>query len=370
MSNVAVIGCGFGDEGKGKVVSYLCQQSPRSLVIRYCGGQQAGHHVVLKDGLEHVFSNFGSGTLQDCPTYWSQFCCIDPIGILNELEILVRKGIQPTLYIDEKCPVTTPYDKEYNRTLEDLNKHGSCGVGVGQTFQREEDHYSITVGDLLHPTILAIKMGLIKNYYEHPFLTSKANLAFLDTCAELVESPNIIITDRMPPGFDNWVFEGSQGLLLDQNFGFFPHVTRANTGAKNVLCMDCYTEIFLVTRAYQTRHGNGPMTNEHLTHNIKRNPYENNFSWTYQGEFRRAILDLDLLKYAVNKDPYIRYHRSFVTLVITCLDLIEGSFQFTSKGKAYNFSNQKDFVDAILRTLGIEKVRLSRTPFPEMISDF
>ena len=126
--NKAVIGLGFGDEGKGFTTDYLCSQHPNSLVVRFNGGHQAGHTVVY-NGLRHVFSNFGSGTLRGCPTYWSEHCTVDPIGVLNELIVLRDNGVTPKLYIDAECPITTPFDIHNNRKVEDSNSHGSCGVG-------------------------------------------------------------------------------------------------------------------------------------------------------------------------------------------------------------------------------------------------
>ena len=70
INSMAVIGLGFGDEGKGKVVSCLSlQHNTKPLIVRFCGGQQAGHHVIHKT-FDHVFSNFSSGTMLGCPTYW------------------------------------------------------------------------------------------------------------------------------------------------------------------------------------------------------------------------------------------------------------------------------------------------------------
>lgn len=129
MNTLAVIGAGFGDEGKGKVVSHLCLRHEPALVVRYCGGQQAGHKVMV-NGLEHIFSNFGSGTLQGIPTLWSKFCTIDPVGILNEAALLYMIGVKPTLYIDSRCPVTTPFEKAYNQQSDKLTGHGTCGVGL------------------------------------------------------------------------------------------------------------------------------------------------------------------------------------------------------------------------------------------------
>lgn len=367
MKTQAVIGAGFGDEGKGKVVSCLCSKSENPLVIRYCGGQQAGHHVVIRNRLDHVCSNFGSGTLQGFDTYWSKYCTVDPIAILNELDVLGRKGISPILYLDERCPITTPYDQEYNRGIENKKQHGSCGVGVGQTIKREKDHYSLLVSDLKYPSVFRIKLELLtKKYYS--CLGNEID-DFLRACEELISCPNIktpsayIFGDNL---YDNCIFEGSQGLLLDQKIGFFPHVTRANTGTKNILEMvDDPIEIYLVTRAYQTRHGNGPMTNEDLPHKILPNPYEQNFDTGFQGKFRMSILDLDLMRYAIQKDPYLRQNNQNINLVITCLDLMQ-EYSLRSGGKTLCFDNEDQFIERIKRELQVGTVYLSRTPYPEI----
>jgi len=363
VNTKAVIGCLFGDEGKGKVVSYLCSQSPNSLVIRYCGGQQAGHHVVLRSGLDHVFSNFGSGTLQGCDTYWSQYCSVDPIGILNEYDVLANKGIVPTLFVDERCPVTTPYDKQYNIMLNNANHHGSCGVGVGQTIQREQDNYSLLFGDLYFPAILKIKLELIRKYYSFKTYFDE----FINSCIDLSKMKNIIPVPNIPNSthYSNFIFEGSQGLLLDQHYGFFPHVTRGDTGIVNIQKMGFEPqEIFLVIRAYQTKHGNGPMTNENLSCNIQPNSYEKNFDNGLQGKFRTAILDLDLVKYAIYKSGL--QDKSNVSLTITCLDLLD-EYCLTVRGEKLIFKSKCQFIDKIRAELSIDKIFLSHNPFPEMV---
>ncbi|MDX1905264.1 MAG: adenylosuccinate synthetase, partial [Thermonemataceae bacterium] len=124
-----VIGLGFGDEGKGLTTHFLSLQSPNSLVIRFNGGQQAGHTVRTKQGKNHIFSNFGAGTFSQIPTYWSQFCTFSPSSLLKEYEML-QQQIQhlPILWVDKLCPVTTHYDILFNRLSEQyrgLQKHGS-----------------------------------------------------------------------------------------------------------------------------------------------------------------------------------------------------------------------------------------------------
>ena len=360
--NHAVIGLGFGDEGKGLTVNALCQSLDNPLVIRYSGGQQAGHTVTLPGGKSHVFSNFGSGALHGVPTYWSRYCTFDPVGVVNEYNILNEKNkVIPKLYVDRSCPITTPYEKAANRSSEAM-QHGTCGVGVGATFAREEARYSLKVGDLFHPSIFRIKMKLIKEYYKNfdPDMEG-----FYEACSFIMEREHhsFHFVDWMPENdYKNFIFEGSQGLLLDKDIGFFPHVTRSNVGTKNIYSM-CYGRdfhTFLITRAFQTRHGNGPMTNEGIPHNIKDNPKETNVLNTYQGQFRKAILDLDLLKYGIQKDSWIL--PSECTLVITCLDLVENEYRYTLDGEIVSNSNENDFVEGISRALGVANTIRVRSP--------
>ena len=178
MTNKAVIGLGFGDEGKGLFTDYLCSQVINPLVIRFSGGQQAGHTVVY-EGVRHVFSNFGAGTLRGAPSYFAKTCTIDPVGIVNELSVLLDKGVTPLLFIDSHCPVTTPFDIRYNQAN---NQHGSCGVGVGATFNREEHYYSLTFGDLFYPWVLKTKLEAIKSFYGNEEL----DLTNFLECCELI----------------------------------------------------------------------------------------------------------------------------------------------------------------------------------------
>jgi len=377
MIGKAVIGIGFGDEGKGITTDFLCSQSRNPMVVRFSGGHQAGHTVVL-NGVRHVFSNFGSGTLRGVPTYWSKYCTVNPIGIINEYNKLIDKGVIPKLYIDEKSPITTPYDVLYNQTVERVKLHGSCGVGVGATIEREENYYSLLFGDIFYPSVFKIKLEEIRKYYS--FKDEKFLFVDVDEfikCVELIkENKNIQITNGIPyylpysyHKYDELIFEGSQGLLLDASIGFFPHVTRTNVSTKNIVDMGYSPKIYLVTRAYQTRHGNGAMTNGHIPNNIKIDINETNHKNKYQGEFRRAILDLDLLKYAISKDDYIR-NQEHKSLVITCLDHVVDEYRFTYQGEIINSLNQNEFVEKISKILKINDIYISETNEADKIKKF
>jgi len=339
-----ILGLGFGDEGKGSFVNYLCSKSKDSLVVRFNGGHQVGHTVVVGDK-RHVFSNFGSGTLQGVPTYWSEYCTVDPIGLLNEGTALRNMGISPNIIFNANAMVTTPFDTIKNINLDNGNNHGTVGVGFGTTIQRNEDHYRLFVRDLEYPAIRDAKLKLIQSHYGYisPDNSSTAKMIekFKAACDDLAENYSIVnqlIFDR----FNNLIFEGGQGIMLDMDYGFFPHVTRSNTTSKNAIEIikslgiePNYKNIttYYITRAYQTRHGNGPMSNEHLdTSYIKVNPLETNVNTGYQGVFRKSVLDMDMLDYAIHCDNFHNPY-SKKAIVITCLDQVPENIPVTIGGE-------------------------------------
>jgi adenylosuccinate synthase len=355
LSCKVVIGLGFGDEGKGATVNSLCRPNPdKTLVIRFNGGQQAGHTVTDAAGDRHVFSNFGSGTLLGCSTYWSTYCTVDPVGLMKEADLLQKRfGIVPTLYIHRNCAVTTPFDKLANTTNWEMIHNGTCGVGVGTTVQREEDHHSILMTDLQYMEVLELKLAELVAYYNvgvpeiTEFLVATRRMSLL-----------VQIVDDIKPllGSKHIVFEGAQGLLLDQNIGFFPHVTRSNTGSKNVLehLNGIDPHYYLVTRCYQTRHGNGPMTNEGVALRIKPSSLETNEYNIHQGHFRTSVLDLSLLKYGMERDEGLRKSTN-KTLVVTCCDQVLNQYQYTIDGVLFKESLD-GFEAALKRYLQVPEV--------------
>lgn len=155
-----VIGLGFGDEGKGLTTAFLSRE-PKSLVVRFSGGHQAGHTVV-KDGYRHVFAQFGSGTLHGAATYWSKYCTFDPAAFMLEHKKLTEAGYTPEIYVDRLAQVTTFYDIFFNQALEKYNQHGSVGVGFAATIERHEGPVKIFVQDLLHHEILKRKLKEVR----------------------------------------------------------------------------------------------------------------------------------------------------------------------------------------------------------------
>jgi adenylosuccinate synthase len=194
---------------------------------------------------------------------------------------------------------------------------------------------------------------------------------FLECCDIISHSIHIEKTYGLPKNNYSHIFEGSQGLLLDKNIGFFPHVTRANTGTQNLLSLLGHETLstYLVTRAYQTRHGDGPFSNEAIPHNISKNPNETNITNTYQGALRIALLDVSLLEYAINKDDYLRTTKN-KSLVITCLDHIQNEHRFTYQNAIIYCKDQAEFVKRISNILNISNVYISSSEDSKDIHSF
>lgn len=326
MKNVSIVlGAGFGDEGKGNFVNYLCKESPdQSIVIRFNGGHQAGHTVV-HNGHRHVFSSFGSGTLQYVPTFWSKYCTVYPTGFLREREKLIDAGVQPVIYIDPMCPVTTPFDVTENRLIEQEQEHGSCGVGFGQTILRHEtlDHsHRIFAKDLKNPWILRHKLMELAAYYGR-----KSDLIvdnFMEDCRDFLQCIKFGTEQDTLAKYGHLIFEGAQGILLDREHGMFPHVTRSHTTSKNAMeiirrCGESRIDVYYMTRCYSTRHGNGPFFDVSAQPD---NEHETNVSNNWQGDFRIAPFSPANLRYAIDSDSVYISDKWWVNkhTVITCMD--------------------------------------------------
>lgn len=296
-----VIGANFGDEGKGLVVDWLCSQGA-DVVVRFNGGAQAGHTVVTPDKERHAFHHFGSGTLCDVPTFLSQFFVCNPILFFEELQELRRLGFHPVVFAHPDCLVTTFADMMINQARESARgkkRHGSCGIGFHETIVRSKvDELKITMSDLWNGSKrLEQQLHEICTTYSkfrtggELFDVGRAIEMFVAGAHEFANYINPLGIGQC----QNPVFEGSQGLLLDQNNkAFFPHLTHSNTGMQNVrtLCdLGGITEreIYYVSRTYLTRHGAGPLPGEDPALSYED---DTNITHLFQGDLRFAALDI------------------------------------------------------------------------------
>ena len=289
-----VIGMNYGDEGKGLMVDYLVSQYGGS-VVRFNGSAQAGHTVVTPEDDRHVFHHFGSGTFLGTPTILNRNFLVHPMLYRDEYAEL--RGFKPVVMCSDDCLVITPFDVLVNQARESSVKHGSCGVGVYDAINRSKQ-LPIRVGDLklwskerlrseLEIVVCWARSIVLAHGYPYSDVFNYANEIidrFIDDCKFFVDT----LSPFKEP--DHVIFEGAQGLLLDQEYGVMPHCTPTACGLENI-CLNLLqfekVEVIYVTRSYLTRHGNGPLEGEYdlgLTD-------KTNVSHEYQGNFRYATLN-------------------------------------------------------------------------------
>lgn len=324
-----VIGLGFGDEGKGITTDFLASQNSDAIVIRFSGGQQAAHTVMI-DERKHVHSSFCSGALRGLPSYFSQHCTLYPPYLLNEKEELEQKNGNTELHIHPLAKVTTPFDVFQNRNNRKNLEHGTCGKGVGATMKRHESVYKLFAIDLIAPKSMLIeKLKSIAQYYGFPE-TEELTLE-IDRFLFAIEKIQWNIADyNYLKNFNHLIFEGSQGVLLDMDHGVFPNVTFAHTTSKNAHEICDFLEIedremYYITRNYATRHGNGWMSDEKEL-KLQNNEHETCVYNDYQKQLRFGNLDYNLLNYALILDGAYG-NSSQKKLVITCLDQYSEKFE-------------------------------------------
>lgn len=360
-----VLGMGYGDEGKGVFTDYLSSTLDHPVVIRFNGGHQCGHTVMHASGHFHIFSNFGAGTFRRVPGYFSRFCTIDPMGIVREFRALQRMGANPTLFVDPLAMVTTPFDKFYNVSNRANLAHGTVGVGFGATIERNLGPYKLYAQDLFFPAILERKLAAVRDYYRVKFKTHglecciealELEIMRVDQFMHHVEAARDIIrllaeNQLFEMGFKNYIFEGGQGILLDMDFGIFPNVTRSNTTSKNAFEMlrrnglQSTPAVYYLTRAYQTRHGNGWMPAESYPVSLINNLHETNGAEGHQGEFRKGILDTDMLRYALQCDASFSGNAE-KQMVVSCMDQLT-TYQYLSAGNVLTAPDRDSFLKQI-----------------------
>lgn len=352
---------GYGDSGKGTLTDYLTRTRPVHTVIRANGGGQAGHGVVTPDGRRHTFAQFGSGTfMPGVRTYLSKRFILAPVAMHVEARHLEELGVTDAFArtdISSEALVITPFHRAVNRLRELLRGpaiHGSVGIGIGETAAHAErsPEEALRAGDLRDPVLLVRKLrriqealgALILPQAEEALRAGNTGLAGNDTFRdemEVLRDPwmtaawreqirpfldvaNIVDEDHLAaicakPG--DIVFEGAQGVLLDERRGFFPYATRSTCTFMNPLMLlssvryDGAACRIGVLRAYATRHGAGPFVTEDASLNAHLpEPQGDDGSWA--GHFRIGWPDLVALRYALESCS------GADALAVTCLDRI------------------------------------------------
>ncbi len=331
---VSLIGLGFGDCGKGLFTDALCRHWQAHTVLRFNGGAQAGHNVVLPDGRHHTFSQFGAGSfVPGVATVLASPVVVHPTALLVEAQCLQLVGVHDALQrltIDARCRITTPYHQAAGRLREwqrGSNAHGSCGVGVGETVRHALQHpaQSLHYGDLSRPAFARDKLATLRRTLAAEFDLAQAFrvgawapeaqlladeavadlwLARVQTLLRMVPpaKPAAIAERLQRPG--TVLFEGAQGLLLDEWRGFHPYTSWSSAGPASVeavlaeLGVAGRVQHLGLLRSYLTRHGVGPLPTHDTALDVLHEPHNASDGW--QGAFRRGHPDAVLLRYALD----------------------------------------------------------------------
>lgn len=394
MKNViAVIGANYGDEGKGLMTDYFAAKYPKSLVVRYNGGAQAGHTVqlrspsgnIIEGAGRHVFSHLGSGTFAEASTYLGPRFIINPILFNKEIRD-IRQIIIPKVYVSLNSLITTPYDMLLNQWIEQsrgINRHGSCGVGIHETIVRSTI-YPLRISDLYSKNNIRQSLDYIRQEYvfeklrelniSEPkelrsiLLSEEFAGKFIDECGQFINQVQPIDTKQVFNEFETIIFEGAQGLLLDQDFGRFPYVTHSNTGLKNIVellelgnIQKEILDICYVTRWYLTRHGKGPFPTEIMELPHFKVVEKTNVTNEWQGPFRYGWLDINDLHARIKLDmtKYLPVTIADTpSLAITCLDQSDYKYTFKHDNVIKNYDH-KDFLKIIDNEFDLEDIYCS-----------
>jgi len=351
---IIVVDLSNGDSGKGTTTESVAQKKRAHTVIRFNGGAQAGHTVVTSDGRRHTFSQFSSATfIPGVETHLSRFMILSPFALLEEEEHLRRNGMDDAftrMTISEEALVITPFHSAANRLRElarGNGRHGSCGVGVGETvsdsiqFPKEAIHAK----DFRHKDILTRKLRAIQSRKreelkdaidfsrKNPIAEYEIKILEMSNVVNVIAERFVALAEQVRIIEDGYlskilrrpgcvVFEGAQGVLLDEWRGFHPYTTWSTCtfdNANELLSEHGYTgSIFKlgVVRAYATRHGPGPFVTEdiELTRFL---PDSINTMNQWQREFRVGWFDIPATRYAIEACGGVD------ALAVTCLDRLK-----------------------------------------------
>ncbi len=340
MSQQAILlaDLGLGDSGKGTLIDYLSRVTGAHTVVRYNGGPQAAHNVVTTDGRQHTFAQFGSGTLvAGVRTLLSRFMLINPLNMLKEERHLRALGITDALQrmqIDRCALVITPFQRALNRLREVARAdqhHGSCGEGIGECMADSLAYRDqlLQAGDLRDRVITRQKLRFLRDIKQIELaklcvqlpdservrreIALFADERSIEDCVEVYQhfASQVEILDESSVGAvlaqsGTLLFEGAQGVLLDENYGFTPYTTWSTTTFANahaILREHHYAgEISTlgVIRTYATRHGAGPLPTE--APELSSFLPERHNTWNdWQRAFRVGYFDLLALRYAIDR---------------------------------------------------------------------
>jgi adenylosuccinate synthase len=342
-----------GDEAKGATVDFLSSIYNFDYGMRFGGGAQCAHNVVV-EGKRHCFSQLSAASLNRAATVLMKDVVVNPITLWREKEIFRDNfGFNPIYFVDPDCLVTTPFHQLKNRLTEKRLKHGSCGMGIWATkeYAMKYPTSALRFRDIEDRSVFKTKCKIIRDNILLELIGSLGTVEEIYRDKELtrlVSDDDFIVEFRqechqpwfsgLAPFYEhiraqNLIFEGHQGVLLDENHGYMPYVSGSgdctSKAAEDFLAGQEY-EIVGTIRPYMTRHGHGPFESERK---INGTVDDYNLTGEFQGPFRVGLFNLTELRRVLSV-------QRVDSLSISCLD--NDPFDvYLEEGKEVPFKSKK-----------------------------
>ncbi len=336
--NVVVLGTQWGDEGKGKIVDLLTERV--SAVVRYQGGHNAGHTLVI-DGEKTILHLIPSGILREnVKCLIGNGVVISPEALRKEMQMLESKGVpvKERLRISAACTLILPYHIQLDQAREAAKsgnkKIGTTGRGIGPAYEDKVARRGLRVDDLFYPERLKEKLTEVLEYHNfvltNYFKQSPVELSEVyEECLAYAKMFQDLVTDvpemlhQARSSNQSILFEGAQGTLLDIDHGTFPYVTSSNTTVGATATGSGFGPLYLdyvlgITKAYTTRVGGGPFPTELFDEVGQKIAEKGHEFGTTTGRPRRCgWLDIVALKRAIQIN-------SVSGICLTKLDVLDG----------------------------------------------
>ncbi|XMB86446.1 adenylosuccinate synthase [Mycoplasmatota bacterium WC44] len=316
MSSVVVVGTQWGDEGKGKITDYLAQEA--DVVVRYQGGNNAGHTIVFNNQ-KFALHLLPSGSLSPNKlNIMANGMVINPKALIKEMNGLKERGITDiNLKISNRAHIVFPYHEELDGAFEKNAGKGKIGTtkkGIGPTYTDKAFRSGIRMGDLLDPTYfkerldyaLGIKNGVLNMLgLEQLDLEELYNeyMGYAEVLKDSITDTSVILNEELEKG-SKVLFEGAQGVMLCTDHGTYPFVTSSSPTAASVplntgIAPKYVDNVLGIIKAYTTRVGEGAFPTEfddEVAHHIRETG--NEYGTTTKRPRRIGWLDLVVLNHA------------------------------------------------------------------------